>query len=89
MLDRKETAEMYAVGGKLLYGMKSMHVNGLACVRVKEVRGSAKRVYHVPLTFQYINGCSDEGKKKRVGDEGSNISGRWERVNIPWPLLCR
>ena len=29
-------------------------------------------------------GCEDGDVK-----EGSELSGGWERVKIPWPLICR
>ena len=31
----KQVLSMYAVYGKLLNGIKSMHVNSLACIRIK------------------------------------------------------
>ena len=46
-------------------------------------------MYHVPLAFQSIHGCNDEGGKNEDGEEGSEISGGSERVNIDWPLVCR
>ena len=38
-----QVLRMYDVGGKLLNGIKSMYVNSLACVRVKDVRVSVLR----------------------------------------------
>ena len=43
---------MYYVGGKLLSGIKSMHVDGLALVRVKDDDSGDKGMYHVPLAFK-------------------------------------
>ena len=35
-----QVLRIFDVGGKLPKGIKSMYVNGLACVRVKRVRAS-------------------------------------------------
>ena len=44
-------------------------------------------MYHVPLVLQYIYGCSDkEGKNM---EEGNEISGVRERVEIAWPLFMQ
>ena len=50
---------MYDVGVKQLGRIKSMHVNSLACVRVKEgeserfrIDSGVRRVYHVPMALQ-------------------------------------
>ena len=68
-------------GGKLLSGIKSMYADGLACIRVKGGE-SETGVYHVPLAFQCIYGCSDEGGEDLDREEGSEISGRGESVNF-------
>ena len=34
----------------------------------------------------YIYGCSDERGENRDGEEGSEVSGGEERVEIVWPL---
>ena len=47
-------------GGNLLNGIKSMNVNSLGCINIKE---GETRVCHVPLTLQCIYGYSDEGGK--------------------------
>ena len=39
-------------------------------------------MYHVPLTFQCIYGCADEGSKDGDGKEGSEIPGGVEIVEI-------
>ena len=46
------------------------------------------RVYHVTLATQCIFGWNDGGEDGD-GKEGSEIPGRWERVEIAWPLVCR
>ena len=39
-------------------------------------------VYHVPVAFQCIYGCNDEGCENGDGGEGSEISGGTKRVDI-------
>ena len=39
-----EVLRMYDVGGKLLDGIKSMHINSLACVRVKGDKSEGFRI---------------------------------------------
>ena len=45
-------------------------------------------MYHIPLAFQGIYGCSDERGENGDGEEGSKIS-NGEKVEIAWPLVCR
>ena len=70
---------MYDVGDKLVNGIKSVYVNSLACVRVKEGQSDCFRikcgvtgVYHVPLNLPCIYGSSDEGGK----NDGNGMEGR-------------
>ena len=46
-------------------------------------------MYHVPLTFPCIHGCSDEGGESMDGEEGSEISGEGDKEEIACPLVCR
>ena len=46
-------------------------------------------IYHIPLAFQCICGRSNEGGEDGDREEGSEIPGGWERVEITWPLVCR
>ena len=41
---------------------------------------------HVSLVVQCIYGWSNEGGED--GEEGSELPGEWERVEIAWPLVC-
>ena len=41
-----------------------------------------RRVYHAPLAFQCLYGCSDKGGEDENGKEGSEIHGGWDRVEI-------
>ena len=47
------------------------------------------KVYHVPLAFQCIYGCSDERGENGDGEEENEVFGGGERVQIAWPLVCR
>ena len=40
----QQVLRMYDVGGKLFNGIKSMYVNNLACVRVKEGKSECFRI---------------------------------------------
>ena len=46
-------------------------------------------MYYVPLAFQCLNRYKDEGDENGDGEEGSEVSGRGERVEIALPLVCR
>ena len=46
-------------------------------------------MYHVPLAFQCIYGCSDERGEDGDGKEGSEIPRGGKRVEIALPLVCR
>ena len=46
-------------------------------------------MYHVPLAFQYMYGCSDKRGENGDEKEGSEIHGGWERIEITWPLVRR
>ena len=79
-------------GGKLLNGIKSMYVDSLACVSVKEGESERFRIdsgmrqgcIMSPWLFNvYMDGVMKEVK------EGSELHGGWERVKIAWPLICR
>ena len=67
---------MNDVGGKLLSGIKIMYFDSLVCVRVKRGEserlridsGVRQRLFHVPLAFQCIYGCSNEGRERESGD---------------------
>ena len=77
-----QVLRMYDVGGKLLNRIKSMYVNSLTYVRVKGAKRECFRidigvnawVYHVPLAFQCIYGCSGERSENGDGEEGIDIS---------------
>ena len=70
------------MGGKLLNGIKSMHVNSLVCVRVKGGGSECFKIdsgvrHHVPLLFNvYIDAVMKEVKmgmgrsKMRFQEEG-------------------
>ena len=46
-------------------------------------------VYYVPLAFQCIHGCSDEGGENGDGEEGSGVRFLEEgRLEIDCPLVC-
>ena len=82
---------MYDVGGKLVNGIKSMFVNSIACVKLKEGESECFKIdeceakmHHVPLAFQCVYGGSDER-----GEDGDEINGGGERVEITWLLVCR
>ena len=78
---------------KLLNGIKSTNVDSSAYVRVKVGESEWFRVdsgvYHVPLAVKCIYGWREEGSKDGVEKEGSELFRGWERVEIPWPLVCR
>ena len=40
------------------------------------------RLYFVSLTLQYVNGCSDGRSENGDGEDGNEISGRGERMEI-------
>ena len=90
---------MYDVGGKLLNNInfKGMYVNSLACVRVKRGESDCfsidsvvrQGVYHVPLDFQCIYGCSNERGENGDEEEGNEMSGEGKRVEIVWYNVCR
>ena len=46
-----QVLRMYDVGSKLLYGIKSVYVNSLACVREKGSDSEYFRIDSVPLTL--------------------------------------
>ena len=46
-------------------------------------------MYHVPLDVQRIYGWGNERGEDGEGKEGSELPGRWEIVEIAWPLVCR
>ena len=85
------------MGGKLLNGIKSMNFNSLACGRVDGGesecfmidRGLRKQVYHVRVAFQCTYGSSYEGDKNGDREDGSEISGGGERVEISCSLVCK
>ena len=77
---------MYDLGGKLFNGIESMYVNSLACVRVKGGESECfkinRGVRQVLLALQCIYRRSDEGSENGDGEEGSEISAGWERMEI-------
>ena len=42
----------------------------------------------VSLSVQCLYGRSDEGGEDGDEEEGSELSGGWERVEIAWPFVC-
>ena len=47
-------------------------------------------MYHVPLNFLCVYGCSDEIGENGDGVDGKDlIYGGEERVETTWPLVCR
>ena len=60
--------------------------DSLYCIRVKGGENEQFRidigVYHVPLAFQCIYGCSDEGGEDKDGKEGIEIPGGWKSVDF-------
>ena len=63
--------KMYAVGDKLLNGMKGKYVNILARIRVKWGESKQFRIDSgVPLVFQCIYRCSDEGGENAMVRRG-------------------
>ena len=52
-------------------------------------RGLRKQVYHVRVAFQCKYGSSYEGDKNGDREDGSDISGGGERVEISWSLVCK
>ena len=75
-VDSRYIHVIYDVDSKLLNGIRSMYVNSLACFRVKGSESECFRIIsgvglyhdHVPLVFQCIYGCRDEGGEN--GEEG-------------------
>ena len=53
---------------------------------LRMIDSGVRQVYHVPYAVQCIHGWSDEGEDGD-GKEGSELHGRWERVEIAWPLV--
>ena len=58
-------------GSKVLGRFRNMYVDSLACVEVKvneshrfRVDSGMKQGCHIPLAFQCIYGCSDDGNRK-------------------------
>ena len=45
-------------------------------------------LYHVLIAFQCVYGRSIEKGENWDGEDGSEISGGGERVEITWPLVC-
>ena len=78
-------------------GIKIMEVDSSACVRVKVGESEWFRIYSrvrqgciiFPLAVQCIYGWKDKGGEDGDGNEGSELHGGWERVDIAWPLLYR
>ena len=75
---------------------KKCSVCGFYRPRVKESESECFRIdrgetgmHHVPLAFQCIYGSRDERGELGDGEEGSEISGVWWRMQIAQPLLCR
>ena len=47
------------------------------------------RVHHIPLALHCIYGRSDEGGENGDGEEGREIPGEGNRVEIAWTLVRR
>ena len=78
-------------------GIKSMYVDSSACARVKLGESERFRIYSgveqgyimSPWLFSiYMDGVV-KGGANGDGKEGSELPGRWKRVEIIWPLACR
>ena len=76
---------MYDAGGTLLGGIKSMYIDCLTCLRVKEDESEQFRIdigvsvlHHVPLAFQCI--YMDAVMKEEDGDGEEKDS--WEIVQM-------
>ena len=89
---------IFDVGVNLLGGIKSIHVDSLACDRVKRDESEGFRIdsrmiqdrsASCPLGFQCIYGCNDERGENGDRKEGSEIHGGRERMEITWTLVCR
>ena len=72
-----QVLRMYDVGGKLLSGIKSMYVDSVTCVRVKEgetkcfrTESCVRKGCRVPLAFQCVPLAFSVMKEVRVGEEG-------------------
>ena len=53
------------------------------------IDSGVRRVYHVPLAFRCIYGCSIEGGEDGNRKERNEIPGGGERLEIACPLVCR
>ena len=99
-VNRKElwqVLRIYDMGGKLLNGIKSVHVNILACVRVKgcetecfRIDSGVRQVCNMsPGLFNvYMNAVMKE-LKMRMGRTGVRFQGGDKRVEVTWPLVYR
>ena len=85
-----QVLRMYDMGRKLLSGIKSLYVHSSACVRAKWGESDWFRiesgVRQECIKFLWIFNVYMNGVKMGVESE---IPGRWKRVEIAWPLVCR
>ena len=72
-----QVLRMHDVEGKLLGGIKSLNIDSLVCIRVKEgvweqfrIDNGVRRLHHVLLALQCIDGCSDETHEDGDGKGG-------------------
>ena len=47
------------------------------------------RLRHVPFSFHHVYGCCSERTVNGDGEEGREISGRRERIDIAWITVYR
>ena len=88
--DLWQVLRMYDVEGKLLSGFRSMHVDSSACIKVKGGESERFRIdtgvrqgcIISPWLFNVYMDAVMKGVKMGDGKEGSEIHGRWERVEI-------
>ena len=74
--------------GKLLSGIKSMYVDTSVCVRVKGGERERFKIYGgvrqgCIMSLWLFNAYMDG-----VMNEGNELPGEWERVEITWPPVC-
>ena len=79
-----------------MIGIRNMYVNSLACFRVKEgeseyfrIDSGVRQGFTMSLWLFKVYGRSDDGGESGNGEERSDISEGWKRVEIAWPLVCR
>ena len=76
-------------GYKLLKVIRSIYVNSLACVRVKESESQFFIIDNdVPLTSQCVHECGNESSENKDGGTGSEVFLLGDRMEITWPLVC-